>query len=73
MTSLLDLLQSKGSVYSDLDGVTPKKQYSTDMTDNKSLHQVNGPDLTKSVLDLDAKTPSKYKNPETNKYYQQYL
>jgi hypothetical protein len=69
MASLLDLLQTKGSVYTKLDGITPEDQYSRDMTDNKSLHQVNGPDLTKSVLDLDAKKPDGYKNPETGTTY----
>jgi len=69
MASLLDLLQTKGSVYTKLDGITPEDQYSRDMTDNQSLHQVNGPDLTKSVLDLDAKKPEGYKNPETGTTY----
>ena len=69
MASLLDLLQTKGSVYSGLDGTTPKDQYAVDMTDSTSLHQVNGPDLTKSVLDLDAKKPDGYKNPETGTTY----
>ena len=69
MASLLDLLQTKGSVYTKLDGTTPESQYSNDTTDNQSLHQVNGPDLTKSVLDLDAKKPEGYKNPETGTTY----
>jgi hypothetical protein len=69
MASLLDLLQTKGSVYTKLDGITPENQYSRDMTDNQSLHQVNGPDLTKSVLDLDAKKPEGYQNPETGTTY----
>ena len=39
------------------------------MTDNLSLHQVGKADLTKSVLDLDAKTPDRYKNPEKGTTY----
>lgn len=69
MSSLLDLLKTKGSVLTVLDGVTPKDQYANDMTDSKSLHQVNGPGLNKSVLDLDAKKPAGYKNPETGTTY----
>jgi hypothetical protein len=69
MASLVNLLQTKGSVYTKLDGITPEDQYSRDMTDNRSLHQVNGPGLKTSVLDLDAKKPEGYKNPETGTTY----
>ena len=69
MSSLLNLLQTKGSVYTNLDGTAPTDQYAQDMTDNLSLHQVGKADLNKSVLDLDAKTPDRYKNPEKGTTY----
>ena len=69
MASLLDLLKNKGSVYTKLDGELPTAKYASDMSDSKSLHQVEGPTLTKSVLDLDAKKPEGYKNPETGTTY----
>jgi hypothetical protein len=70
MASLVNLLlETKGSVLSKLNGKNPEGQYARDMTDNKSLHQVNGPDLNMSALDLDAKKPDGYKNPETGTTY----
>jgi hypothetical protein len=69
MANLLDLLKKQGSVFTNLDGNTAKDQYAADMNDSKSLHQVNGPTLNTSVLDLDAKTPNRYTNPETGTTY----
>ena len=69
MASLLDLLQKQGSVYTNLDGDTAKDQYAADMTDDKSLHQLGGPTLNESVLDLDGKKPKGYQNPETGTTY----
>jgi hypothetical protein len=71
MESILDLLTKKGTVYSKLNGSTPDTSYPTEpgTGDEQSLHQIGGPDLTKSTLDLDAKTPDKYQNPETGTTY----